>query len=64
MAPQPAGHGGGFSGLFNGSVAIGNAWIVAKAGKVVALAMMRKQPWFWWSRWNNHWRNGSTLNKR
>ena len=30
--PQQAGHGGGFSGLFNGSVAIGNAWIVAAGG--------------------------------
>ena len=27
-----AGHGGGFSGLFNGSVAIGNTWIVAAGG--------------------------------
>lgn len=30
--PQQAGHGGGFSGLFDGPVAIGNAWIVAAGG--------------------------------
>ena len=31
-SPQQAGHGGGFSGLFDGPVAIGNAWIVAAGG--------------------------------